>query len=47
MSPASVYRFFSSKNAIVESICRRCLSEVEGKAWAVAREGQRASGWSG
>ena len=37
MSPANVYRFFPSKNAIVEAICRRCLSEVEGKAWAVAR----------
>jgi len=37
MSPANVYRFFSSKNAIVEAICRRCLSEVEGKAWAAAR----------
>ena len=37
MSPANVYRFFASKNAIVEAICRRCLSEVEEKAWAVAR----------
>ena len=37
MSPANVYRFFDSKNAIVEAICRRCLSEVEEKAWAVAR----------
>ena len=37
MSPANVYRFFPSKNAIVEAICRRCLSEVEEKAWAVAR----------
>jgi AcrR family transcriptional regulator len=37
MSPANVYRFFSSKNAIVEAICRRCLSEVEEKAWSVAR----------
>ena len=37
MSPANVYRFFSSKNAIVEAICQRCLSEVEEKAWAVAR----------
>lgn len=38
MSPANVYRFFDSKNAIVEAICRRCLSEVEEKAWAVARQ---------
>jgi len=37
MSPANVYRFFDSKNAIVEAICRRCLSEVEENAWAVAR----------
>src|SRR5207237_1887166 len=37
MSPANVYRFFPSKNAIVQAICQRCLSEVEEKAWAVAR----------
>src|SRR5260370_6452629 len=37
MSPANVYRFFASKNAIVEAICKRCLSEVEEKAWVVAR----------
>jgi AcrR family transcriptional regulator len=37
MSPANVYRFFPSKSAIVEAICKRCLSEVEEKAWAVAR----------
>ena len=37
MSPANVYRFFPSKNAIVEAICRRCLAEVDEKAWAVAR----------
>jgi AcrR family transcriptional regulator len=37
MSPANVYRFFSSKNAIVEAICQRCLGELEDKAWAVAR----------
>ena len=37
MSPANIYRFFHSKNAIVEAICRRCLSEVDEKAWAVAR----------
>src|SRR6516225_6195429 len=36
MSPANVYRFFPSKNAIVEAICRRCLTEVEDKAWRVA-----------
>jgi len=32
MSPANVYRFFSSKNAIVEAICKHCLSDVEEKA---------------
>jgi AcrR family transcriptional regulator len=37
MSPANVYRFFPSKNAIVEAICQRCLAEVETKAWAAAR----------
>jgi AcrR family transcriptional regulator len=37
MSPANIYRFFDSKNAIVEAICRRCLSMVEEKAWSVAR----------
>src|SRR5215468_5207784 len=37
MSPANVYRFFPSKNAIVEAICQRCLAEVEEQAWAVAR----------
>ncbi len=29
MSPANVYRFFPSKNAIVEAICQRCLGELE------------------
>jgi AcrR family transcriptional regulator len=37
MSPANVYRFFSSKNAIVQAICQRCLGDLEQKAWAVAR----------
>ncbi len=37
MSPANVYRFFPSKNAIVEAICRRCLGALDEKAWAVAR----------
>src|SRR5213083_2119007 len=37
MSPANVYRFFASKNAIVEAICQRCLAELDGKAWAVGR----------
>lgn len=37
MSPANVYRFFPSKNAIVQAICGRCLGELEDKVWAVAR----------
>jgi AcrR family transcriptional regulator len=37
MSPANVYRFFASKNAIVEAICRRCLSELDERAWEIAR----------
>jgi AcrR family transcriptional regulator len=43
MSPANIYRFFPSKNAIVEAICQRCLSEVAEKAWAVARSKTPAS----
>ena len=42
MSPANVYRFFPSKNAIIEAICQRCLGELEDRAWAVARS--RGSG---
>jgi len=37
MSPANIYRFFASKDAIVEAICKHCLKEVEEQAWAVAR----------
>jgi AcrR family transcriptional regulator len=37
MSPANVYRFFPSKNAIIEAICQRCLGELEERAWAAAR----------
>jgi AcrR family transcriptional regulator len=37
MSTANVYRFFPSKNAIVQAICQQCLSEVEEAAWSVAR----------
>ena len=37
MSPANIYRFFASKNAIVEAICQRCLCEVEENGWTVAR----------
>lgn len=44
MSPANVYRFFPSKNAIVEAICRRCLSELDERAWAIARSRGPAAG---
>jgi AcrR family transcriptional regulator len=37
MSPANIYRFFPSKNAIVDAICQRCLGELEEKVWSVAR----------
>ncbi|HWM47762.1 MAG TPA: TetR/AcrR family transcriptional regulator [Xanthobacteraceae bacterium] len=37
MSPANIYRFFASKNAIVDAICQRCLGELDEKAWSVAR----------
>jgi len=43
MSPANVYRFFPSKNAIVEAICQRCLSELDDRAWAVGRSRAPAS----
>jgi AcrR family transcriptional regulator len=43
MSPANVYRYFPSKNAIVEAICQRCLSDVEQQARAVARADGPAS----
>jgi AcrR family transcriptional regulator len=37
MSPANVYRFFSSRDAINESICGRVLNEVADIASAIAR----------
>ena len=43
MSPANVYRFFPSKAAIVEAICKRCLNELEEKMWAVARSRDKAA----
>ena len=42
MSPANVYRFFPSKNAIVEAICQRCLADARGEGMgggALARAG--------
>jgi AcrR family transcriptional regulator len=43
MSPANIYRFFSSKHAIVEAICQKSLAELEAKAWTVARSPGPAS----
>jgi AcrR family transcriptional regulator len=37
MSPANVYRFFPSKNAIVEAICQRLLAGCEERALSEAR----------
>ena len=37
MSPANVYRFFPSRDAINESICRRVVNEVADIACAIAR----------
>jgi AcrR family transcriptional regulator len=37
MSPANVYRFFPSRDAINESICGRVLNEVADIAFAIAR----------
>lgn len=39
MSPANVYRFFPSKNAIVETICQRCLTASELDVAEAARGG--------
>ncbi len=37
MSPANVYRFFSSKTAINEAICTRLLGGLSEDIWAIAR----------
>jgi AcrR family transcriptional regulator len=37
MSPANIYRFFASKNAIVEALCQRHLGTMENEAWSIAR----------
>jgi AcrR family transcriptional regulator len=37
MSPANIYRFFPSKDAILEAVCRRHLHELEERAWSIAR----------
>lgn len=38
MSPANVYRFFASKSAINEAICRAHLAECEALARRIARQ---------
>jgi AcrR family transcriptional regulator len=43
MSPANVYRFFSSKAEINEAVARRLLSEIEVLVAAVAKHGGRSS----
>ncbi|TGQ71599.1 TetR/AcrR family transcriptional regulator [Mesorhizobium sp. M00.F.Ca.ET.186.01.1.1] len=43
MSAANVYRFFSSKGDIVESICGRVVDEVADIAFAIARTSAPAS----
>jgi AcrR family transcriptional regulator len=43
MSPANVYRFFPSRDAINESICGRLMSEVAETALAIARTNMPAS----
>ncbi|MET4255136.1 AcrR family transcriptional regulator [Bradyrhizobium sp. S3.12.5] len=37
MSPANIYRFFPSRNAINESVCGRLMNEVADIAFAIAR----------
>jgi len=37
MSPANIYRFFSSRDAINQSICGRVVNEVADIASAIAR----------
>ena len=43
MSPANVYRFFPSKLAIVEAMCKRCLRQLEEQIWAIGRAKGSAS----
>ena len=43
MSPAKVYRFFPSRDAINESICRRVVNEAADIALAIARANAPAS----
>jgi AcrR family transcriptional regulator len=43
MSAANLYRFFPSKLALVESICSRITSELEGRLFAIVRAKEPAS----
>ncbi|MCK1677541.1 MULTISPECIES: TetR family transcriptional regulator [unclassified Bradyrhizobium] len=43
MSPANIYRFFPSRNAIDESICGRLLNELADFAFAIARRNAPAA----
>jgi len=43
MSPANIYRFFPSRDAINESICKRVVNEVADIASAIARTNATAS----
>lgn len=43
MSPANIYRFFPSRNAINESICGRLVNEVAEIAFAIARTNEPAT----
>lgn len=43
MSPANVYRFFPSRDAINESICRRLVNEIAELAFAIARTSEPAT----
>ncbi|MEZ2143999.1 TetR/AcrR family transcriptional regulator [Bradyrhizobium sp. DN5] len=43
MSPANVYRFFPSRNAINESICGRLVNEIAEIAFAIARTNEPAT----
>src|SRR5579871_4045184 len=42
LSKAYVYKFFDSKQAIGESICSMCLSEIADAAQAIAEENKPA-----
>jgi len=43
MSPANIYRFFSSKAAINEAVCARIVDALDARAWALAQgEGSAA-----